>query len=239
MVDINEITTLPLSKDGVFYTLQGEGRNVGKPSIFIRLAYCNLKCEWCDSFYTWQPEYVNDKEKPDWVYISTIIEEIQKHYYCKNIVITGGEPLLFQQNLLNLLSILYRKDYRIEIETNGTILPMLMHDHFYFNVSPKLSNNIADSIGKRINKEALTFFSSYERAIFKFVITKEEDWEEIREDFIIPFDIPLSKIYLMPEGKTEEELSQKRLQVVNLCLEKNVNYIDRLQINIWGTKRGV
>ena len=71
----------------IFYSLQGEGRLIGLPSVFIRTSGCNLRCVWCDTPYTsWQPE---GRSYP----IEKIIREVEK-YPARHVVITGGEPLL-------------------------------------------------------------------------------------------------------------------------------------------------
>ena len=70
-----------------FYSLQGEGRLAGTPSVFIRTSGCNLRCVWCDTPYTsWRPE------GPSWP-IDRILRAVEKHP-TRHVVITGGEPLL-------------------------------------------------------------------------------------------------------------------------------------------------
>ncbi len=71
----------------IFYSIQGEGRLLGVPSVFIRTSGCNLRCRWCDTPYTsWQPE------GKAWS-VKKILGEIAK-YPTRHVVITGGEPLL-------------------------------------------------------------------------------------------------------------------------------------------------
>jgi len=96
----------------IFKSIQGEGKNQGKPSVFIRLAGCNLDCSWCDTPHSHSEgeEYDNDK----------IVRSVDESG-CKEICITGGEPLLQITELRLLLSRLSRLGYAIEIETNGTI----------------------------------------------------------------------------------------------------------------------
>jgi len=96
----------------IFKSLQGEGRNQGKPTVFIRLAGCNLNCSWCDTPLSHEEgqEFGNDE----------IIRKADESG-CKDICITGGEPLLQVSELRVLLSRLSRFGYSIEIETNGTI----------------------------------------------------------------------------------------------------------------------
>jgi 7-carboxy-7-deazaguanine synthase len=96
----------------IFKSIQGEGRNQGKPVVFIRLAGCNLNCSWCDTPHSHDDgqEFDNDE----------IVRRVDESG-CKEICITGGEPLIQVSELRVLLSRLSRLGYSIEIETNGTI----------------------------------------------------------------------------------------------------------------------
>jgi 7-carboxy-7-deazaguanine synthase len=96
----------------LFKSIQGEGRNQGKPAVFIRLAGCNLNCSWCDTPHSHDiGEETDNDEIVRWV----------ENSGCKEICVTGGEPLLQIQELRVLLARLSRLGYSIEIETNGTI----------------------------------------------------------------------------------------------------------------------
>ena len=92
----------------IFESKQGEGYNVGKKVIFIRLALCNLECAWCDTDFESNIKHMS---------VKSIIEELA-NYKTKNIILTGGEPTF--QNLDELLNALKDKGYLIAIETNGT-----------------------------------------------------------------------------------------------------------------------
>ncbi|MCU0630894.1 MAG: radical SAM protein [Methanoregulaceae archaeon] len=96
----------------IFKSLQGEGKSQGKPTVFIRLSGCNLNCSWCDTPHSHNEgqEYSNDE-------IIRVVGESG----CKEVCITGGEPLLQLPELRVLLSRLSRIGYTIEIETNGTV----------------------------------------------------------------------------------------------------------------------
>ena len=101
MLKINEI----------FYSIQGESSKSGMPCIFIRLTYCNLRCRYCDTDYSFY-------EGED-MSIKTILDKI-KEYNCNLVEITGGEPLL-QNECIDLMNILLEKKYNVMLETGGSL----------------------------------------------------------------------------------------------------------------------
>ena len=104
-----------LKVNEIFYSIRGESTFSGLPCIFIRLTYCNLRCTWCDSEYTFE----NGKDMT----IDAIITEIQK-YNCKLVEVTGGEPLM-QKECIDLLEKLESEKYQILLETGGS-LPVIL-----------------------------------------------------------------------------------------------------------------
>ncbi len=227
---------LPISE--IFFSIQGEGLNLGKPSVFIRLYYCNLYCIWCDTKYTWKNQF-KAKEGIDFVSLSVKeIVEIVSKYGCKNVVITGGEPLVHQSKLSELIRVLKERDYYVEIETNGTIAPdeELLNLIDLFTVSPKLSNSKV-KLEQRIRPEALKVFSKLDNCVFKFVIQEEEDLEEVL-CIVKDFNIDKNKVFLMPEGVDKETLEKRSSWLVEECKKYGFRFTPRLHIMIWGNKRG-
>ena len=93
----------------IFHSVQGEGARAGIPHVFVRFGNCNLRCEWCDTdFLTYREMNCVD-----------ILSEISK-FNCKNIIFTGGEPMI--NDLWPIQRLLKNRGYHISIETNGTIL---------------------------------------------------------------------------------------------------------------------
>lgn len=224
---------LKVSGDKTFYTIQGEGQSIGKSAVFLRLHFCNLKCKWCDTKYTWDKSLKNYwSESEDWD-IEKAFKEISK-FKSKRLVITGGEPLLQQKLIIKLLTKL--DSWEVEIETNGTIIP----DDFLckkcqFNVSPKLENS-GNLKNLRYNPKALKVFNSLLKTTFKFVVTNLNDVEEIKT-IIKECRLDKEKIIIMPEGKTQQEIRKHGLMVVDEVKKNGWRLLPRLQIMLWGMKR--
>src|SRR5512139_1018185 len=113
------------NRDGrpeIFYSIQGEGANIGRPAVFLRLGLCNLHCSWCDTRYTWDWQSFNPQEQLLEISCEEAAREILKHN-CRYVVITGGEPLIQQEQLRPLCEDLKSRGFDIEFETNGTLVP--------------------------------------------------------------------------------------------------------------------
>ncbi len=143
--DTGDGTTLRVQE--IFHTLQGEGTFSGQRAVFVRLAGCNLRCFWCDT----------DFESSDWCpTLTEILEQVEAMApSTKLVVLTGGEP--FRQNIAPLVSQLLHRNYKVQIETNGTLWVELPHSsNLFIIVSPK-----TEKINPEIEKRA----SAYKYAI--------------------------------------------------------------------------
>jgi 7-carboxy-7-deazaguanine synthase len=227
-----------------FYSLQGEGKTMGVPSVFLRLTACNLLCDhkWtCDTIEVWTKgeDYTYDE-------VLDIFEKKgyqEKLFNGAHLVVTGGEPLIQQKQLIEFLEAYHERFFYlpyIEIETNGTKIPIKelnRHVNLY-NVSPKLSN-AGMSEKRRVVPEAIKEFNLIENSIFKFVVEDKEDWKELKKVYLTPFHIRKEKIYLMPAADDLKMLQKNSLYVSDLCKKQNLNYSSRLQIEIWNQTTGV
>jgi len=112
----------------IFASVQGEGLRQGEPTIFVRLAGCNLRCRFCDTKRAWRSGREMSVEK--------IVEEagrLRSDYPTTWVCLTGGEPL--GQNVRPLVKRLHSERFRVQIETNGTFPPDTYAD--WHSVSPK------------------------------------------------------------------------------------------------------
>jgi 7-cyano-7-deazaguanosine (preQ0) biosynthesis protein QueE len=171
----------------IFFSIQGEGLDIGRPAIFIRLAGCNLRCAWCDTKHALAAD--NGTEMS----VDEIIALVQNEEAsgCDYVVLTGGEPLM--QDCMALAKALTEKRYALAAETNGTFFkPELLEYVSLWAVSPKLSSS-----GMRYNGNIIRKYAALPNAFFKFVITNDVDFEEAR-DLAKKYD--LEKIVLQSEG---------------------------------------
>lgn len=198
---------------------------MGVPTVFLRLAGCNLHCHWCDTKYSWSrglelsPQEVADK--------------VLAHG-CQALVITGGEPLLQQEALAELLAYLPEEMF-VEIETNGTIAPAqeLLARVEQWNVSPKLRHSGNDE-ATAVCSDALAIYAGLPHAWFKFVVKGEEDWTAIEA-----LQLPRERILLMPCADSRDALAAARPAVADMCLRHHVRLGERMHLVLWDRKKGV
>jgi organic radical activating enzyme len=219
----------------IFYSIQGEGKFIGHPSLFIRVGGCNLSCpafspHGCDSFYA-----VDKKYKSSWkmMSIAEIIAEIEKYYPC-DIVLTGGEPTLYYKKLYPIIE----KFNNITIETNTTInidfIKYPAYKNVTFAMSVKLSNS-GEKYQNRVKKDAIkNIATNAKNSFFKFVIN-DDKFDEIK-DIIQNLK---NDVYCMPLGENKKTLEKNAPFVFNFCLKHNFNYSDRVHIRLFSKKRGV
>jgi len=240
----------PLFVSEIFKSIQGEGPYMGMPATFLRLGFCNLHCSWCDAWYTWDKQRVDLKQEIKPLLVEEVMEQCVG---APLLVVTGGEPLLrmHQPWLRELFEAFYGGDRfalvkgapsTIQFETNGTVLPDIVERVNLWNlkyvVSPKTSNNGADSKEKRIVARVLEWFAARpHRCFFKFVVASPEDYKEI-EEIVQQFQIQPSSVYLMPEGVDSKTLTAKGFWVAEEAKRRGWNYSDRLQIRLYGNVRG-
>lgn len=133
----------------VFETIQGEGHYTGTPSIFVRLQGCPVGCSWCDTKQTWEQDeadkvdfsqiIVKTSDSPTWSVIDseTLLRTFEKvGYKAKHVVITGGEPCMFDLN--PLCELLHANGFSTQIETSGTF-EVKAPKQTWVTVSPKIN----------------------------------------------------------------------------------------------------
>lgn len=225
---------LKLSWDGIFHTVQGEGNWIWLQTTFMRLHMCNLQCSRCDAFYTRKSDVKEFYSEPYDVHINQLLAHIVQAQQdkwvmekCKNVTITGGEPMMQQRMIEKRIKDSYFEDWKFQIETNGTIMPseyLLMRCKY--NCSPKLLSS--DNKHKRAYKiNVLKAISEKsEEPCFKFVVKTNEDIDEVLKNYSF---LPKHQIYIMPEGVRVEENMRVYENTIDYIIEKGLNTTPRLQ----------
>ncbi len=223
----------------IFYSIQGEGRLSGAPSVFIRTSGCNLRCVWCDTPYTsWSPD---GKEMG----LDEILHAIES-YPLDHVVLTGGEPLLSLE-IEDLSVRLKTAGAHVTIETAATIFKPVSCD--LVSMSPKLSNSTpwqkqngrfaAMHDQHRLNYNVVQqFIDSYDYQL-KFVVDHEQDFAEVRQIVDALKNVDTSRVLIMAQARNRRQLHQKSRWIVELCKKFGYGYSPRLHIELYGNRRGV
>lgn len=223
----------------VFYSIQGEGKLAGVPSVFIRTTGCNLRCAWCDAPYTsWEAEPGDKLE------IETILDRLSD-YPTMYAVVTGGEPMI-DAEIGALTVALKDAGYHITVETAATVWQDVLCD--LASISPKLGNStpwereearFADAHeANRINISVIRRFMRFPDYQLKFVVSAAEDLAEIDSILAqLPGYDPFN-VMLMPEGVTREALDAKGPWIADICKHRGFRLCPRLHIALFGNTRG-
>lgn len=220
-------------------TLQGEGVAAGRNSVFVRFGGCNLSCSWCDSAYTWDSTRHNLREE---IHMLSMREVLERTPVAPVVVVTGGEPLLNQNNgaFINLLHAYKDRGCEVHVETNGTITPtQLVCDLVdVFSVSPKLPHA---GLHKRSQDPSLNvgWRGLHDRvnAHLKVVVITEDDVKATKS-IATGYGWPLERVWVMPEGVTSEVLNTRWPKVAQWATEMGINATHRLHVLAWGDERG-
>ncbi|KKM80839.1 hypothetical protein LCGC14_1335850 [marine sediment metagenome] len=170
-----------LSLNSIFYSVQGEGKYLGIPTLFFRFNTCNLTCNYCDTEF-------EDNTIEDIKIMTALIKNYITEYPIKQICFTGGEPLLFLKEIKNIIFLIHMLRYNVydvKVETNGTIpLPETIPfaNRTIYTISPKLE--YFDKIYGKFKKPPVN--TDLKEVIFKFMV----------ETDAYIFKKTLNKIYL-------------------------------------------
>jgi len=194
LVDKGEM--LPLMEE--FYTIQGEGYHKGKAAYFVRIGGCDVGCHWCDVKESWDAD-LHPPTKTE-----TIVSNASK--YSKTVVVTGGEPLIWDMNPLT--SLFKENGVLVHIETSGAY--PLTGDWDWICLSPKKNKLPKEDVYAKANELKMII---YNKDDFRFA---EEQAEKVNEDCIL---------YLQPEWSKRD----KMMPMIVDYVMKNPKWIVSLQ----------
>mgnify|MGYP006410758991 FL=1 len=202
----------------IFYSLQGEAKEVGIPTVFVRLTGCPLRCNYCDTAYAFKGN------NP--LSIESIMEQVEKyntHYVC----VTGGEPMA-QRNCLILLDTLIEAGYKVSMETSGSIDISPVNKKVSVVMDLKTPSSTEQSQNRYEN---IALLESKDQ--LKFVIASRSDFDwccDILQNYSVDSEVLFSPVYE----------SLKPVELADWILEKQLNVRLQVQLHkiLWGDTRG-
>ena len=190
---------LPIMED--FFTIQGEGFFAGTPAYFIRIGGCDVGCHWCDVKESW------DFNAHKLVSIGNVINNL-KQFDVNTVVITGGEPLIY--NLDQLCNELKKSDYQLHLETSGAY--SLSGKWNWICLSPKKNQPPIEEIVKKADELKVIIHNNDD---FKWA---EKYAQQVSKD---------CRLYLQPEWSKKEQMMQK----IVVYTQSNPKWTVSLQIH--------
>ena len=223
----------------IFYSIQGEGKLVGVPSVFVRASGCNLRCAWCDTPYaSWEPEGEETA-------VAEIVRRVGE-FGARHVVLTGGEPMIMPE-IVELCERLKERGHHLTMETAATVYKDVRID--LASLSPKLANSTP------VEREGGRFAEAHERQRMnvgviqrfieaspdfqlKFVVSGEGDLLEIRGVLAGVTGWSPADVLLMPEGTDAGTLDARAEWVSEVCKREGFRFCPRLHVHLYGNKRG-
>lgn len=206
-----------LTINEIFFSIQGESYLAGLPCVFVRLTGCHQRCSYCDSEYAF---YEGKKMS-----LKEIISEVKK-YNCRNILITGGEPLL-QTNTPDLMNYFLKEGYQVAVETGGNRDLAVLPDGVV-----KIMDLKTPGSGEQHNNNLENLKKLNSNDEIKFVVTNEKD---------IDWAIEQTKEFHLCE-KSHVSLSPIDLKLLPVMAEKIINSGEKIRLQmqfhklIWPSK---
>ena len=209
-------TTLNITE--IFYSLQGEAREVGIPTVFVRLTGCPLRCNYCDTAYAFKGN------NP--LSIKHILDEVAQ-YKTEYVCVTGGEPMA-QSNCLKLLDALVSAGYKVSMETSGSIDITPVNSKVSIVMDIKTPSSTEEHQNRYENLPILK-----KKDQLKFVITSRSDFDwcaDLLGRHEVQSEVLFSPVYE----------SLKPVELADWILEKNLNVRLQVQLHkiLWGDQKG-
>lgn len=230
-------------------TIQGEGPHVGMQTLFVRVAGCDFKCAWCDSKFAWKIDgsikRYGTKELAD------ILVQECNNSKCSNIVLTGGNPCLY--DFKEVIDILHNNNITVDIETQGSKMPDWLLDVDLLVISPKAPSSKQPDVYKTVNEYMKLLLSIRQKVAIKIPVFNEEDFEFAMKyyalvDYYREKGVDIDLYLSVGNTNTTEagDISKRVLSdyeklinmVANSYMER-VFILPQVHTLVWGNKQGV
>lgn len=230
-------------------TIQGEGPHVGMQTLFVRVAGCDFKCAWCDSKFAWKIDgsikRYGTKELAD------ILVQECNNSKCSNVVLTGGNPCLY--DFKEVIDILHDNNITVDIETQGSKMPDWLLDVDLLVISPKAPSSKQPDVYKTVNEYMKLLSNIRQKVAIKIPVFNEEDFEFAMKyyalvDYYREKGVDIDLYLSVGNTNTTEagDISKRVLSdyeklinmVANSYMER-VFILPQVHTLVWGNKQGV
>lgn len=225
----------------IFYSIQGETKDVGRPTIFVRTQFCPLRCVWCDSVKT------HEKGKGIQMTIEEVLKEIKKYPENAAICITGGEPLRQKHEVQVLLMEIakFSKRRHVTVETDGQEDITAVNDMRWITdgsgeseLNPSVDSVVMDwkvpssGMHKTMREENLKKLR--ERDQIKFIVWHEDDLKEVeRVCALVSCEILIGLVEGVQDKSVEPKNTLTKLQVIEWMKQYSTKFKNmRFQIQL-------
>lgn len=230
-------------------TIQGEGPHVGMQTLFVRVAGCDFKCAWCDSKFAWKIDgsikRYGTKELAD------ILVQECNNSKCSNVVLTGGNPCLY--DFKQVIDILHDNNITIDIETQGSKMPDWLLDVDLLVISPKAPSSKQPDVYKTVNEYMKLLSSIKQKVAIKIPVFNEEDFEFAMKyyalvDYYREKGVDIDLYLSVGNTNTTEagDISKRVLsdyeKLINMVANsymQRVFILPQVHTLVWGNKQGV
>lgn len=230
-------------------TIQGEGPHVGMQTLFVRVAGCDFKCAWCDSKFAWKIDgsikRYGTKELAD------ILVQECNNSKCSNVVLTGGNPCLY--DFKKVIDILHDNNITVDIETQGSKMPDWLLDVDLLVISPKAPSSKQPDVYKTVNEYMKLLSSIKQKVAIKIPVFNEEDFEFAMKYYVlvdyyrekgVDIDLYLSvgNTNTTEAGDISKRVLSDYEKLINMVANsymKRVFILPQVHTLVWGNKQGV
>lgn len=230
-------------------TIQGEGPHVGMQTLFVRVAGCDFKCAWCDSKFAWKIDgsikRYGTKELAD------ILVQECNNSKCSNIVLTGGNPCLY--DFKEVIDILHDNNITVDIETQGSRMPDWLLDVDLLVISPKAPSSKQPDVYKTVNEYMKLLSSIRQKVAIKIPVFNEEDFEFAMKYYAlvdyyrekgVDIDLYLSvgNTNTTEDGDISKRVLSDYEKLINMVANsymERVFILPQVHTLVWGNKQGV
>lgn len=230
-------------------TIQGEGPHVGMQTLFVRVAGCDFKCAWCDSKFAWKIDgsikRYGTKELAD------ILVQECNNSKCSNVVLTGGNPCLY--DFKEVIDILHDNNITVDIETQGSKMPDWLLDVDLLVISPKAPSSKQPDVYKTVNEYMKLLSSIKQKVAIKIPVFNEEDFEFAMKYYAlvdyyrekgVDIDLYLSvgNTNTTEDGDISKRVLSDYEKLINMVANsymERVFILPQVHTLVWGNKQGV